>query len=123
MKKRLVNEKRVRVLKQGKVGETYNIGGNNERTNLELVSTICRIIRPHVQGDPASLITFVADRPGHDRRYAINASKIEKDLNWSPSVTFDAGFEKTVSWYLENKWWWEPLLSDPSFGTRLGDGG
>jgi dTDP-glucose 4,6-dehydratase len=110
------------VLKRGAVGETYNIGGNNERTNLELVSTICRIIRPHVKTDPASLITFVADRPGHDRRYAVNASKIEKELNWSPSITFDAGFEKTVSWYLENKWWWKPLLTDPSVGARLGGG-
>lgn len=111
------------VLTNGNVGETYNIGGNNERTNIELVQTICELMSQHlptVDLDFSNLISFVTDRPGHDNRYAINASKIENDLNWTPSISFDEGFEKTITWYVNNEWWWRPLVSEGSFGTRLG---
>jgi dTDP-glucose 4,6-dehydratase len=111
------------VLAKGKVGETYNIGGNNERTNIELVRTICDLMSKHlpdVDLDFSTLITFVKDRPGHDNRYAINASKIENDLSWSPSISFDDGFDKTIAWYLENEWWWRPLVKEGVFGARLG---
>ncbi|MGJ8560368.1 MAG: dTDP-glucose 4,6-dehydratase [Litorimonas sp.] len=111
------------VLRTGKVGETYNIGGNNERTNLELVKTICRLVDAKKVGsvsDSQSLITFVTDRPGHDRRYAINAEKIKSELNWEPKVKWDEGFEKTIDWYLENQDWWRPLLKQGKFGQRLG---
>ncbi|MEP3656139.1 MAG: dTDP-glucose 4,6-dehydratase [Litorimonas sp.] len=111
------------VLKTGKIGETYNIGGNNERTNLELVETICRLVDAKDLGsveDSKSLITFVTDRPGHDRRYAINAEKIKSELNWEPTVKWDEGFEKTIDWYLENQDWWRPLLAEGKFGQRLG---
>lgn len=113
------------VLTEGKVGETYNIGGNNERSNIELVRTICTLMSkylPAVDLDFSSLITFVEDRPGHDNRYAINASKIEDDLNWTPSVSFDEGFEKTILWYLDNEAWWRPLVNEGAFGARLGLG-
>lgn len=111
------------VLQKGALGETYNIGGNNERTNLELVETICELMGKHLQSedrDFKELITFVTDRPGHDRRYAINASKIENDLAWTPSISFDEGFDKTIAWYLDNEWWWRPLLKNGAFGERLG---
>ena len=111
------------VLAKGKLGETYNIGGNNERTNLELIRTICRIIdeKGKGAGQPTeNLITFVKDRPGHDRRYAINAEKIKNDLNWSPSIKWDQGFEATIDWYLENEDWWRPLLKAGMFGKRIG---
>ncbi|MEM7728825.1 MAG: dTDP-glucose 4,6-dehydratase [Pseudomonadota bacterium] len=111
------------VLQNGKLGETYNIGGNNERTNLELVETICDLMRAHLPGvdhDFRDFITFVTDRPGHDRRYAINASKIETELGWTPSVAFDEGFDRTIAWYLDNEWWWRPLVKDGAFGQRLG---
>ena len=111
------------VLAKGKTGETYNIGGNNERTNIELVQTICDLMSKHlpdVDLDFSTLITFVKDRPGHDNRYAINASKIENDLNWTPSISFDTGFDKTIAWYLENEWWWRPLVKEGAFGARLG---
>jgi len=111
------------VLKNGKIGETYNIGGNNERTNIELVQTICGLMSkslPQVDVEFSDLISFVEDRPGHDKRYAINASKIEQELNWTPSITFDEGFEKTIHWYVNNEEWWRPLVSEGSFGARLG---
>jgi len=111
------------VLQKGVTGETYNIGGNNERTNLELVETLCMLMDKHSDvssQDHAKLIRFVTDRPGHDRRYAINASKIENDLDWSPSVSWNDGFEQTLNWYLENEWWWRPLLKAGQFGARLG---
>ncbi|WP_017931055.1 dTDP-glucose 4,6-dehydratase [Robiginitomaculum antarcticum] len=111
------------VLEKGKTGETYNIGGDNERTNLELVKTICRLIDEKGVGavkNSSSLITFVKDRPGHDRRYAINAEKIKDELGWTPSVKWDEGFAQTVDWYLENPDWWRPLLKDGMFGQRLG---
>lgn len=95
------------VLEKGKIGETYNIGGNNEKTNLEVVETICAILDELApKGAPhASLISFVKDRPGHDYRYAIDASKIEKELGWTPLETFDTGIRKTVQWYLDNQQW------------------
>jgi len=111
------------VLAKGKTGETYNIGGNNERTNIELVKTICGLMdkrKPEEGIAHESLITYVSDRPGHDNRYAINASKIENDLGWTPSISWDEGFEKTIDWYLENEWWWRPLVKEGAFGERLG---
>lgn len=111
------------VLQKGEIGETYNIGGNNERTNLELVETICELMGKHLSSenrDFKDLITFVTDRPGHDRRYAINATKIETELGWTPSISFDEGFDQTISWYLENEWWWRPLIKVGAFGERLG---
>lgn len=111
------------VLKNGALGQTYNIGGNNERTNLDLVKTICDIMDakfPNRKESYKELITFVTDRPGHDRRYAVNASKIKDQLGWTPSISFDEGFKKTVDWYLENEVWWRPLLNASMFGQRLG---
>ncbi len=103
-----------RVLEKGTVGETYNIGGWNEKTNLEVVHTICQIldtIKPKSHGSYADQITYVKDRPGHDRRYAIDASKIERELGWKPKETFDTGIRKTVEWYLSNKEWTQSVLS------------
>ena len=101
----------LKVLEKGIVGETYNIGGHNERTNLEVVNTICALLDELVPSDAphADLIAFVTDRPGHDLRYAIDASKIERDLGWVPEETFESGLRKTVEWYLANKDWWLPL--------------
>jgi dTDP-glucose 4,6-dehydratase len=101
------------VAQAGNPGETYNIGGRAERTNLELVKMICAILDdtlPASSHNPhESLIKFVADRPGHDQRYAINCDKIERELGWSPSVTIDEGMERTVRWYLESRSWWETI--------------
>ncbi len=101
------------VLERGKLGETYNIGGWNEKTNLEVVDTICTILDElHPQGAPhARLKTYVQDRPGHDKRYAIDASKIERDLGWKPQETFETGLRKTVEWYLSNTDWVNGVLS------------
>jgi dTDP-glucose 4,6-dehydratase len=103
------------VIHQGKPGETYNIGGNNEIKNLDLVTLLCKLmdeLAPNLPVKPASqLITFVKDRPGHDRRYAINASKIKTELGWTPSVTVEEGLRQTVQWYLDHRDWWECLLS------------
>lgn len=110
------------ILERGQPGETYNVGGGNERTNLEVVNQICRLmdqIRP--DGAPHDrLITFVKDRPGHDRRYAIDASKLQKQLGWGPRESFESGLEKTVRWYLENEAWWGPLQRKIYNGERLG---
>lgn len=111
------------VLQKGRVGATYNIGGNNERTNLELVQVICEILDkmlPYGAVPHRNLITFVKDRPGHDRRYAVNASKLKKELGWEPSVKKNEGLEQTIRWYLENEDWWLPLVKTASFGTRQG---
>ena len=111
------------VLEKGELGRSYNIGGENERTNLELVKTLCEILdrlQPRDGGSYADLITFVADRPGHDARYAIDPSRIRDELGWRPSVTVEKGLEKTVQWYLENDDWWKPLLERSGVGQRLG---
>lgn len=103
----------VKVCTEGVPGETYNIGGHNEKQNIEVVKTVCAILdelRPRADGKSyTEQITYVADRPGHDLRYAIDASKIERELGWKPQETFETGMRKTVQWYLDNKWWWEPL--------------
>ena len=113
----LVNEK-------GVPGETYNVGGHNERTNLEVVRTICRILdelRPRADGTPyESLIMFVKDRPGHDLRYAIDPEKLMDELGWKPKHTFDTGIRATVQWYLDNDWWWRPIREAKYSGQRLG---
>jgi dTDP-glucose 4,6-dehydratase len=96
------------VLGKGRVGETYNVGGWNEKPNIEIVKTICALLdelRPDAQGSYARLVTYVKDRPGHDRRYAIDARKIERELGWRPAETFDTGIRKTVQWYLDNAKW------------------
>ena len=93
------------IIRKGKEGEVYNIGGHNERTNLEVVKTILRVL-----DKPESLITYVTDRPGHDLRYAIDPTKIHNELGWLPTTKFDEGIKKTVKWYLDNKPWWEEIL-------------
>ena len=112
------------VLENGTVGQVYNIGGHNEKTNLEVVQTLCNILDEMVADSPyrphKSLITFVEDRPGHDRRYAIDAGKIKKELGWVPRESFETGLQKTVSWYLENKTWTDRVLSGAYRGERLG---
>ena len=111
------------VLTKGRLGETYNIGGNNERSNLDVVKAICAIVDRTSMAPvkPAeSLIEFVTDRPGHDKRYAINAEKITTELGWTPSMVADEGFEKTVQWYCDHEAWWRPLIKAGQFGQRLG---
>ena len=100
------------VAMRGEPGETYNIGSNSERTNLDVVEAICDLLdarRPHNK-PRRELIEFVTDRPGHDLRYAIDATKIRKDLEWTPSVSFEEGLAQTIDWYIDNEWWWKPLL-------------
>ena len=113
----LVNEK-------GQPGMTYNVGGHNERTNLEVVKTICGILdlaKPRKDGERyASLIKYVADRPGHDLRYAIDPSRLMNELGWRPQENFDSGIRKTVQWYLDNEWWWRPIHEGRYSGERLG---
>src|SRR6202030_2397578 len=112
------------ILSEGRVGECYNIGGNAERTNLDVVTSICRLLDEMLPGSPhrphEQLITFVADRPGHDRRYAMDTTKIGRELRWTPRETFDSGLRKTVAWYLENRWWWEEIWARRYHGERLG---
>ena len=109
------------IAERGRIGETYNVGGRNERRNIDVVTRICALMddlrpraRPH-----GHLIAYVIDRPGHDARYAIDATKLETELGWRARETFDTGIEKTVRWYLENEWWWRPLRKRYS-GARLG---
>ena len=112
------------VLEKGTVGRSYNIGGENERSNLELVNALCEILdrlRPCDGGSYAELVTFVADRPGHDARYAINSNRIRDELGWRPSITVEEGLEKTVKWYLENENWWRALWDRSAVGQRLGN--
>ena len=117
----------MKVVKEGKLGETYNIGGHNEKTNLEVVQTICELLEELAPNKPQGvknyqdLITFVKDRPGHDARYAIDASKIEYELGWVPEETFETGLRKTVQWYLDNPQWWERVLSGAYRLERIGE--
>ena len=112
------------VLEKGRPGQSYNIGGNSEKTNIEIVRTLCRILdelRPREDGiSYEEQITFVKDRPGHDRRYAIDASRIEKELGWKPRNTFESGIKRTVRWYLDNQEWVEDVLSGKYRMERLG---
>lgn len=114
------------VLTGGRPGESYNIGGDGERTNIEVVTAICDLLDELLPASPhrphARLITFVADRPGHDRRYAMDPAKIRGELGWRPRETFETGLRKTVRWYLDNRWWWEPIWSERYRGARLGTG-
>ena len=112
------------VLQKGRVGRTYNIGGENEATNLELVRTLCSILdemRPQTKSY-SDLITFVQDRPGHDQRYAIDPARIREELGWRPSVTVEEGLRRTVRWYLDNEDWWRALQNRDGVGQRLGTG-
>ena len=110
------------VLTKGELGRSYNIGGENEVSNLELVKMICTLLNDrHPEGAPhADLITFVADRPGHDQRYAIDPTRIQTELDWRPSVTVKEGLARTVDWYLENNDWWRALQNRQGVGERLG---
>jgi dTDP-glucose 4,6-dehydratase len=112
------------VLGKGTIGQVYNIGGHNEKTNLDVVQTLCRILDEMVPDSPhqphKDLISFVEDRPGHDRRYAIDASKVQNQLGWKPQESFETGLLKTVCWYLDNKIWTERVLSGAYQGERLG---
>ncbi|MBE0369280.1 dTDP-glucose 4,6-dehydratase [Pseudoalteromonas aurantia] len=116
----------LQVATQGKIGETYNIGGLNEKTNLEVVTHICELLQELEPSLPSGishykeLITFVEDRPGHDLRYAIDASKLERELGWEPTETFESGLKKTVIWFLENKEWWSRVLDGSYQLERLG---
>ena len=116
----------IRVVTAGVVGETYNIGGHNEKNNLEVVQTICDLLEELAPEKPSGidkyrdLITFVEDRPGHDVRYAIDASKIQRELGWVPEETFETGLRKTVQWYLDNTSWWERVLSGDYRMERIG---
>ena len=116
----------IKVVTEGEIGETYNIGGHNEKTNLEVVETICDLLEELAPKKLSGidkyrdLITFVQDRPGHDARYAIDASKIEHELGWVPEETFETGLRKTVQWYLDNTSWWERVLSGAYRMERIG---
>ncbi|ENX3948368.1 dTDP-glucose 4,6-dehydratase [Photobacterium damselae] len=114
------------VVTQGEIGETYNIGGHNEKANIEVVKTICSLLEELVPNKPQGiaqyqdLITYVTDRPGHDVRYAIDATKIAAELGWKPAETFESGIRKTVEWYLNNKKWWSRVLDGSYSRERLG---
>lgn len=117
-----------KVVTEGEIGETYNIGGHNEKANIEVVKTICSLLEEFRPNKPEgvesyeSLITYVKDRPGHDVRYAIDATKIAQELNWTPEETFDSGIRKTVEWYLNNQHWWQRVLDGSYSLERLGTG-
>ena len=109
------------IAERGRIGETYNVGGRNERRNIDVVKRICSLMDElHPSGKPhKSLIQYVTDRPGHDARYAIDATKLETELGWKAQENFDSGIEKTVRWYIDNEWWWAPLRKGYA-GQRLG---
>lgn len=115
-----------KVVTEGTVGETYNIGGHNEKANIEVVKIICKLLEELVPNKPVGveyyqdLITYVTDRPGHDVRYAIDASKIERELGWTPEETFESGIRNTVEWYLNNRQWWSRVLDGSYSRERLG---
>lgn len=112
------------IWKDGKCGDKYNVGGRNERQNIDVVKVICELMDKHSPNSHpeghASLITYVTDRPGHDARYAIDADKLESELGWKADEDFDSGIEKTVKWYLENQDWWQPILDNKYSMERLG---
>jgi len=112
------------ILSGGRAGESYNVGGDAERTNLDVVESICGLLDEMLPESPHQphrrLITFVTDRPGHDRRYAMDTAKIRREMSWAPRESFETGLRKTVSWYLANRWWWEPIWSQRYRGERLG---
>lgn len=116
-----------KVVTEGKVGETYNVGGHNEKANIEVVKAICSLLEELVPNKPPGiamyedLITYVADRPGHDVRYAIDAEKIERELGWKPKETFESGIRTTVQWYLDNQHWWSRVLDGSYSLERLGE--
>jgi dTDP-glucose 4,6-dehydratase len=113
------------VMERGAVGETYNIGARNERSNIHVVKAICAMldeIEPATSRARERLITFVADRPGHDRRYAIDPSKIERELGWSAVETFESGLRKTVRWFVDNRGWWQSILDRGYQAERIGQG-
>ncbi len=114
----------VTIMMEGRVGESYNVGGEAERTNLEVVETICDLldarVPPRSTNSRRNLITFVTDRPGHDRRYAIDCSKLKAELGWTQTVDFDTGLARTIDWYLTNEDWWRPLRDARYAGERLG---
>ena len=111
------------MVEHGRLGETYNIGGRNERANLHVVQAICDLLdqlEPSTFGSRHRLISFVTDRPGHDRRYGIDAAKLESELGWRAEETFETGLAKTVRWYLENRAWWRAILDRGYKAERLG---
>jgi dTDP-glucose 4,6-dehydratase len=112
------------VFERGRPGQTYNVGGNAERRNIDVVKAICTTLdglQPRPDRKPyADQITFVTDRPGHDARYAIDATKIRDELGWEPSVTFEEGIDQTVRWYLDNRSWWQAILDGRYQTERLG---
>jgi dTDP-glucose 4,6-dehydratase len=113
----------VLVLERGRVGETYNVGARNERTNIEVVRAICDLLdrmEPARGGARQRLISFVHDRPGHDRRYAIDPAKIERELGWHAEESFGGGLERTVRWYLDNHAWWQDILARGYEARRIG---
>ncbi len=114
----------IAVLTRGRIGQSYNIGGNEEHSNLEVVEQICQMLDERQPtgraGNRRDLITFVTDRPGHDRRYSINTDKIESELGCTPKESFSSGLAKTIAWYLENEWWWGPIRAHKYGGERLG---
>ncbi|WP_110648377.1 dTDP-glucose 4,6-dehydratase [Salinicola peritrichatus] len=116
----------IKVATEGEIGETYNIGGHNEKRNIEVVETICDLLEELAPHKPQGvqryrdLITFVADRPGHDQRYAIDASKIQRELGWTPQETFESGMRRTVQWFLDNDVWWRRVQNGSYQGERLG---
>ena len=109
----------------GRIGESYNVGARSERTNLQVVEAVCGALdqrKPMSAGSYRDLIQFVTDRPGHDRRYAIDPAKIERELGWRASESFETGIAKTVDWYLANEDWWRPIRNGSYRGERLGVG-